>query len=337
MEQKIELISDVPFIPDVIHPVEVIDSQSFTKSSTSPFIEANTVECSLDEIKQQHIIPVWLKDNEQMISHAEFINTTISQVKDVFHGEHILQPNIRLSHPIKGRIPSAKDKPANLLTDEERTLFYERMMFCIEIPSIQANVGGNKLSLIIGGVKSFSEDNLYQRSGGDQHFKIFIGFQNKVCTNLCVWSDGYVGNLSVKGIDDLLISIQALIRRYDTGHHLHHLQKLSEYSITEQQFAHLIGRCRMYQHLPQILKQDIPAVLFGENQMGSVVKDYYRDNSFCKQEDGNINLWRLYNLFTGANKSSYIDSFLDRTVNAYSFMEQIKWALEGKQESWYLS
>jgi hypothetical protein len=317
--------------------VEVTDNQSITKSSTSPFIEANTVECSLDEIKQQHIIPVWLKDNEQMISHAEFIHTTISQVKDVFHGEHILQPNIRLSHPIKGRIPSAKDKPANLLTDEERTLFYERMMFCIEIPSIQANVGGNKLSLIIGGVKSFSEDNLYQRSGGDQHFKIFIGFQNKVCTNLCVWSDGYVGNLSVKGIDDLLISIQALIRRYDTGHHLHHLQKLSEYSITEQQFAHLIGRCRMYQHLPQILKQDIPAVLFGENQMGTVVKDYYRDNSFCKQEDGNINLWRLYNLFTGANKSSYIDSFLDRTVNAYSFMEQIKWALEGKQESWYLS
>lgn len=211
------------------------------------------------------------------------------------------------------------------------------MMFCIEITSFQSTVGRNKLSLIIGRVKSFSEDNLYQRSGEDQHFKMFIGFQNKVCTNLCVWSDGYVGNLSVKSIDDLIVSMQVLLKRYNSGHHLNHLQKLSEYSITEQQFAHLIGRCRMYQHLPANIKQDIPPVLFGENQMSTVVKDYYRDNSFCKQEDGNINLWRLYNLFTGANKSSYIDSFLDRAVNAYSFVDQIKSAIEGKQESWYLN
>lgn len=78
-------------------------------------------------------------------------------------------------------------------------------------------------------------------------------------------------------------------------------------------------------------------MLFGENQMGAVVKDYYRDQSFCRQADGNINLWRLYNLFTGANKSSYIDQFLDRSVNAYHFAEQLRWALEGRQENWYLN
>jgi len=67
-----------------------------------------------------------------------------------------------------------------MLLEDEKTLFYERMMFVIEVPSIQAEIGGNKLSLTIGGVKSFTEDNLYQRSGGDQHFKMFIGFQNHV-------------------------------------------------------------------------------------------------------------------------------------------------------------
>ncbi|MHA4915613.1 DUF3871 family protein, partial [Enterococcus faecium] len=65
--------------------------------------------------------------------------------------------------------------------------------------------------------------------------------------------------------------------------------------------------------------------------------DYYRDNSFCRDINGNINLWKVYNLFTGVNKSSYIDSFLDRSVNAYNFVEQIKWALEGNQESWYIN
>ena len=37
--------------------------------------------------------------------------------------------------------------------------------------------------------------------------------------------------------------------------------------------------------------------------------------------DGEINLWRLYNLFTGANKSSYIDRLLDRGVNASSLLQ----------------
>ncbi|MBA3971941.1 MAG: DUF3871 family protein, partial [Bacteroidetes bacterium] len=47
-------------------------------------------------------------------------------------------------------------------------------------------------------------------------------------------------------------------------------------------------------------------LLLSDTQLGTVVKDFYRDNSFCKDADGNINLWKLYNLFTGSNKSSYI-------------------------------
>jgi len=66
------------------------------------------------------------------------------------------------------------------------------------------------------------------------------------------------------------------------------------------------------------------------------VKDFYKDESFCRDQNESINLWRLYNLFTGANKTSYIDSFLDRSVSAYNLVEEIKWALEGKN-SWYLN
>jgi len=68
-----------------------------------------------------------------------------------------------------------------------------------------------------------------------------------------------------------------------------------------------------------------------------VVKDYYKDNSFCRDERGNINLWKLYNLFTGANKSSYIDNFLDRNAQSFSFAEQLKEALEHQSFNWYLN
>jgi hypothetical protein len=86
-------------------------------STAKPFIEANTIETQLDEIKQSHIIPVFVKDNETLISHAEFIEATQLIASDVFYGEHILKPNVRVSHPIKGRVPEAKHKPVNQLLE----------------------------------------------------------------------------------------------------------------------------------------------------------------------------------------------------------------------------
>lgn len=300
------------------------------------FIEANTSPMYLEDMQASHIIPVFVKDNEPLISHTDFVETTASIAADVFHGELVRPPIIRVSHPIKGRIPEARNKPVHLLQEWEKTIYYERMMFVVEIPSIQDNVGGNTLSLTLGGVKAYNQDNLYSRTQSDQHFKVFIGFQNRVCTNLCVWTEGYLGDIKVKTLGQLSGSIRALIESYQQDKHLEHLRAFCEHSLTEQQFAQLIGRCRMYHHLPADLKADIPPILFGDQQINSVVKDYYRDDSFCRDRQGNINLWKLYNLFTGANKSSYVDSFLDRSVNAYSLTKSIYEGLEGRRPYWYL-
>ena len=112
---------------------------------------------------------------------------------------------------------------------------------------------------------------------------------------------------------------------------------LNNYDLTEQQFAQLIGRCRMYKYLPENLQMDIPELMFGESQLNTICADYYRDKTFCRNEDGNINLWKLYNLFTGANKSSYIDTFLDRSVNAFQLVNVLKDALNHKESCWYLN
>jgi hypothetical protein len=108
---------------------------------------------------------------------------------------------------------------------------------------------------------------------------------------------------------------------------------------TEQQFALLVGRCRMYQHLPRAIKEQIyPASLsLTDTQIGSVVKDYYWDQDFGSDSFGTLSLWQLFNLFTGANKSSYIDSFLDRSVNAHEFVKQLQYGLDNKQTNWFLN
>lgn len=317
-----------------LYPVSPVKEQG---PSSQPFIVANTVEASVSEIKRKHIIPVFTKDNETLISHSDFIDITNDVISKVFENETISYSQVRLSHPVKGRIPDAKDKPAHLLEEREKTLYYERMMFVHEISSITEVIDGNELSLTVGGVKSYNQDNLYSRSLCDQHFKVFIGFQNKVCSNLCIWTDGYMDDIKVKNPGQLKAAIRSLVEGYNKNFHLFHMKKLTEYSISEQQFAHLVGRCRMYQHLPQSMKSEILPILFGDQQVGSVVRDFYKDDSFCRDDQGNMNLWKLYNLFTSANKSTYIDSFLDKSVNAFQFAEQIRRAIDEGSGCWYLN
>ena len=317
-------------------PSEALAINGQAVSTEKPFITANTIESSLEEIRERHIIPVFVKDNEPVISQAEFIQTVYEVAHSMYPRETILSPSVRLSHEIKGRVPEAKEKPAKSLLEHEKTIYYERMAFVIEIPSIQQEVGGNLLSLTVGGIKAYNLDNLYNKKGADEHFKVFTGFQNKVCTNLCVWTDGYLSDLKVKNLGQLQVSVKQLIESYNADNQLQALSRLSEYALTEQQFAHLIGRCRMYQHLPQAQKSSLTPLLLSDTQLGAVVKDFYRDQSFCKDADGNINLWKLYNLFTGVNKSSYIDTFLDRNVSAFDFTLQLCEALESNADNWYL-
>lgn len=304
--------------------------------SSSPFIEANTIHATLDEIRSKHIIPTY-RNNERLISVAEFIDTCYSVVRKLYSDEIILEPNIRLSHPIKGRIPEAKNKHVSELEERETTLFYERCAFYIEIPSIQTDIAGNTLSLMVGGTKSYNLDNVNGKENSAEHFSFFIGYMNKICANGCIWGDGYSKMVGVKSLNDLHVLIHSLFEQYNASHHLFHLQRLSELEITEKQFAQIIGKAKMYQYLPNEMKNSIPPLLLGDAQLNSVLKDYYRDGSFCRQENGRINLWRLYNLFTGAAKSSYIDSFLDRNVNAYHFVENVKWAIENQSHNWFLN
>ena len=314
--------------------IELLDVEQHTVPS---FIEANTLPVQLREIEQNHIIPVFVKDNEPLISHSDFINATGEVVSNLFQHEMISLPQVRVSHPIKGRIPDAKDKPAKELQEWEKTLYYERMMFLFEIPTIMETIEGNHLSLSVGGVKSFSTDNLYNRKGSDEHFTLFIGFQNRVCTNLCVWTDGLKVKVKVKNSTQLMQEIHQLIVQFQMERQVELLRRLPQYELTEHQFATLIGRCKLYQYLSVVQKKEIQPLAFGDSQISTIARDYYHDQNFCGKSNGSISLWSVYNLFTGANKSSYIDSFLTRSANASEFVQELSYAVENQSTSWYLN
>ena len=315
----------------------VPDEAKVVETSDNRFILANTAPISYAELKHRCIIPVFSKDNESTISHSEFIDIVGQSADKFFTSENILHPAIRISHPIKGRIPEAMGKPAELLTEEEKTIYYERCAFVFEVPSINSIVNGNKLSLSIGGVRAYNTENLYGKKT-EEHFKVFIGFKNHVCINLCITTDGFLDDLRVMSVQELFNRVFQLLTRFDAERQINHLATLSEYTLTEHQFAQMVGKSRLYQYLPVKMKKafDI-TVPVSDTQISLIGKDYYQDKSFCREESGDINLWKVYNLFTGATKSSYIDTFLDRNVGSLLFINSLVEHLRDRTKSWFLT
>lgn len=314
---------------------EVITDIPQREKKTLPFIEANTKAVELSHLKNECIVPVFSKDNELTISHPAFIETVAEAVSTFYNGETIETPEIRVSHIIKGRIPEAIHKPANQLLESDKTIYYERMMFCIEIPTIYETVEGNKLTLTVGGVRAYNHMNLYSKKSVER-FKIFVGFKNLVCCNLCVSSDGFVEQLEVSNTSDLYLRTLEMLNRYNPAKCLHLMQTLGNTSMTEHQFCQILGKMRLYQALPQQIQRNIPRLLITDTQINAVAKAYISDPDFGSY-GSDIDMWKFYNLLTGANKSSYIDSFLDRSFNATEVAQGINAALHGDARySWFI-
>ncbi|QEE49110.1 DUF3871 family protein [Flavobacterium alkalisoli] len=303
-----------------------------------PFIEANTNQVELLHLSDDCIIPVFSKDNEKTIAHQEFIEAVQEAAYKAFPDAKFQTPEIRVSHQIKGRTPEAIHKPVKELLDNEKTIYYERMAFIMKSTTIIEKVGGNELQLTIGGVRAYNQENLYSRKSAEK-FKFFVGFQNQVCCNLCVSTDGFLEGMRVMHVRDLESKALEVLHNYRAELHLNQMQKFTNYSLSEHQFAQLVGKARLYQHLPKKFKSEIPQLDFNDGQFSTIAKDYYQDESFCRDDVGNIDLWKVYNLFTQANKSSYIDTFLERNVNAFDFNQGIVKALSGSNSdyAWFLS
>ena len=299
------------------------------------FIEANTNEVTLQHLVNDCITPVFAKDNELTINHASFIETIQEATRDYFHGEIVDDAAIRVSHIIKGRIPEALHKPANQLLESDKTLYYERCAFSIDVPSIYQDIHGNRLNLSIVGVRAYNLQSLYTKKSPEL-FKLAIGFKNQVCCNMCIMTDGYREDLRVSNTTELYKAALELFNNFNTAKQIHLMQQLGNTSMSEHQFCQILGKARLYQCLSTNAQKRLPRMLLTDTQINTVAKSYITDENFGGT-GGELNMWQFYNLLTGANKSSYIDSFLDRSLNASELALGINAALHGDEiYKWFI-
>ena len=232
--------------------------------------------------------------------------------------------------------PSAIHKPANQLLESDKTIYYERCAFSFDVPTIYQDINGNRLYLSVVGVRAYNQQNLYSKKVPEL-FRVAIGFKNSVCCNMCVFTDGYKGEIRVSSTRELYLRVMELFNQFNPAKQIHLMQQLCNSSLSEHQFSQILGKMRLYQYLPMRLQRNIPRLLITDTMINSVAKSYITDENFSSYGT-DINMWKFYNLLTGANKSSYIDTFLDRSLNASEIAMGINGALNNTDEryKWFI-
>lgn len=316
---------------EVVEPIAEVN----TKQSPVSFLDANTNAVTLEELSNSCVVPTW-GNQELTISHQDFISCVHEAASDFYKGETLNSPEIRVSHIVRGRTPDALGKKASELLESEKTQFYQRLAFAFTIPTIYETLNGQKLELCVGGVRNYSDLNLYRQTRGTEKFSIFVGWRVHICSNQILTGEGTKLSFEVMDVKDIYKNTMELLYSFIPAKDIHLMQTLSNTYLTESQFAQIVGRMRLYQALPQAQLRKIPRLLITDSQINSVCRDYYRNESFGMR-DNQISMFDFHNLITESNKSSYIDTYLQRAVNATDVAVGINNALHGDSKySWFI-
>ena len=243
-------LNEMQIIPtDDIEDAVVLDD--IDPDNHPNFIESNTSAVTFEELTEKCIVPT-------------FIKSVIEAGQTIF-GE-LTPVEIRASHQISGRVPSALSKKTSELTDSERTMYFQRLAWVCHVAGLTRFINGQPVHLCIGGVRAYNEDKLFGRES-PMKFKIFVGWQVRVCSNLCLTCDGFTGNFDALTASDIKERALQLFSGFDPhkGENLRTLEALSNTRITEEQFCGIIGRLRLYQALPTATRNELglPNVILG--------------------------------------------------------------------------
>ena len=315
---------------EIINDVE----QPVTKACIS-FLDANTNFITMNELKNQCVVPTWA-NQELTISHQDFIEAVHDAAKTFYHGEAVTTPDIRVSHIVRGRTPNALGKRASELLECEKTQFYQRMAFAFTLPTIYETINGQRLELCVGGVRNYNDLNLYRASKGVEKFSVYVGWRVVVCSNQVLTGQGVKLSMEVMDLKQLYQQVMELFNQFNPAKDIHLMQTLSNTFLTETLFAQIVGRMRLYQALPPTQSRRIPRLLITDSQINNVCRGYYSNPDFAGK-NGSLSMWNFHNLLTESNKSSYIDSYLQRAVNATEISVGLNNAMHGDSTyKWFL-
>lgn len=91
-------------------------------------------------------------------------------------------------------------------------------------------------------------------------FKVFVGWQVRVCSNLMLTCDGNSGSIECMTEADIMQKTLELYNGFEPmmDETLQRLEDLHDTPISEELFCKIIGRMRLYQALPVKEQKELP-------------------------------------------------------------------------------
>ena len=173
-------------------------------------------------------------------------------------------------------------------------------------------------------------------------FKVFVGWQVRVCSNLMLTCDGNSGIIECMTEADIMQKTLELYNNFEPmmDETLQRLENLQSTQISEELFCKIIGRMRLYQALPSKAQKELPPLTLGDSTVNAMVKNYVTNENFGKKTNQDITCWNFLQLANEAVKLAYIDKFVDRNQNCTDFAIGIQRAIEGTDTegySWFIN
>ena len=303
------------------------------------FIEANTSAITLEELTNDCIIPTFA-DLNPVIAHQTFANAVRSAAMSIYPNEKLGEIEMRGSHVIQGRIPSALHVPVKELKDWQKTKYYQRFAFAFEILSQRQCINGKECYLTIGGTQSLANVNLFGKQA-PQKVSIFIGWRASVCSNGLIHTDGLISGANVISSADIYEQALRLFSKYDAMEDLRNLQNLGTTFMTLDQFVGIIGRFRLYSAMSDKQKRELnlPEVSLGDSIFNAATRNFLVDPNFGIGDSDVISCFQFMNLLNAAAKASYIDLYATRNADCTTIACEIQKALNNEDTPyrWFLN
>ena len=303
-----------------------------------PFIEANSAAVSWKELTEESILPSYA-DGEIVVPHSHFIQAVVMAAHDALPQDTFGPVELRASHLTQGRIPSAIYKKTSELLESDKTKYWERICFCVQITSRQTNILGEGCTLTFGGCRSLQDINFHGRKTSEV-FQCYISYRAKICSNLMIsLQDGLKDRIEASGPAEIYAAAYQLFSQFNAEENLSSLDGLGRTRITVDQFTHLIGKLRYYSCLSTADKRELPfQIELGDSQVYAATRNFVNGHFGLNGRDS-VDLFQMLNCFNQASKSSYLHNFLLKNANCTELALGVQRSLEGVNHDydWLLS
>jgi hypothetical protein len=271
---------------------------------------ANAKEVSVQELFNC-LVPKNERTNQHIVSQAELATIT----KDTLSNEY----NIGDATIVGSHFHSMGNA-----TKEDVGGWYDRLVCIYDLDVVQ-EISDSQLRLTAGFAIDYkSQSKLANNKKNEQVVTMFMGFQNNVCMNMCISSEGISHQLIFSSPSEFAALMKNNVQSYtiQMKRQIELLRSMEGKSMPVNKFEEMLGRELIKSRMGNAQANKLTPL--NSTQWMDVASLTITDRRYrINPEDKSVSAWQAYNLMTEAAKNSQLDSVVSTLSNCTKFVAKV--------------